>query len=837
MIKFTPTEAGATLIASATAGTNPVIIDSIEFYNGDSKVKTFTEFSGSVYKDDSGIGEYVKIVLEDTSDAAYTATSVTLKCLTTEVAKTATTEHFSVTKASAKGLKLEISCQFDGAAKCSFTNISIALPHATQFREGVIRLARTENEDHKDFTVYSASVVDGKFNDFTADLSGSYVPWDVDGSNDPIPGSITLDNLTISDDIDSPTKTATIIVDSTSGNFVFSKPVTGSSAVASSASFDSSNHVISGASSSDKLVNEKYIDSIYSNAVIVSNAATDKLVSGKAVSDYLNGSDNDFVHKAGAETITGAKTFTESVVISGTGKSLTTPAISSASYTGDGVYTTYADNTWDTSSTQSKIPTVGAVADAIDAVESSITTAYQTADSSLQSQIDGINAGQNLADIVDTKTQLAAHALTDLKAKGDYKSGTSGPTWAVGDKIQVLHDTTTAAGTYDDSTAEKIAAGKATVYELVKGTIDTTTNPKDVAAATTGYYWHYIGEYGTNAYTKGESDDKYVIKANLDTSISSASTNNNAPTSLAVYNYVDSAISTAGGDYVKLTSATTQTIASPLVFKASTNATQTLSIPDGQHITSNNALTIKADNTTTSVTTEYDLTNTAYAIKGGSDTYIDFRKTTVNSTAVADVSGDMVASYRDSSITSGTLTDGRLVTVDYLTHFTGDMSAYAKLASDNTFTGTNTFAGITATSYGGTGVYSTYTAGSGTGGWDNSSNNSLIPTVASVRSAISDAKEDVLDALSETNAVGSIGLFIYSEVGAEKVYGETIDGQYLKPVGLSLPMSGQISYKSVASVPAMSGAWKLLSVAFKRTATEPCLVLAQKVNATYPIPS
>ena len=102
--------------------------------------------------------------------------------------------------------------------------------------------------------------------------------------------------------------------------------------------------------------------------------------------------------------------------------------------------------------------------------------------------------------------------------------------------------------------------------------------------------------------------------------------------------------------------------------------------------------------------------------------------------------------------------------------------------------------------------------------------------------ALDELKDDVLETISTTNSVGSIGLFMYSEVGNEKGYGEVIDGQYLKPVGLSLPMSGQISYKSVASSPSMSGSWKLLSVAFKRTSTEPCLVLAQKVGATFSNP-
>ena len=81
-----------------------------------------------------------------------------------------------------------------------------------------------------------------------------------------------------------------------------------------------------------------------------------------------------------------------------------------------------------------------------------------------------------------------------------------------------------------------------------------------------------------------------------------------------------------------------------------------------------------------------------------------------------------------------------------------------------------------------------------------------------------------------------MGLFIFTQPGDQLPFGSVVNGTYLKPVGMSLPMSGQISYKAVALLDpdAPTGSWKLLSVAMKRTVTEPCLVLAQKVSNDAP---
>lgn len=98
-----------------------------------------------------------------------------------------------------------------------------------------------------------------------------------------------------------------------------------------------------------------------------------------------------------------------------------------------------------------------------------------TKDANLQSQIDGINAGQNLADIVANLTALNNLSIANLKN---------------GDKVQVLSDSN-----HDNAS---------TVYRLY------------ISGGT--YSWIYIGKYGQNAYTKSEVDALLSAKADLSNS-------------------------------------------------------------------------------------------------------------------------------------------------------------------------------------------------------------------------------------------------------------------------------------------------------------------------------
>lgn len=807
MLAFTVTNAGQTLLGQAVAGVSPVIIDSIVLYNASTAIKTITEFSGAVVADGSGIGEYVVIRFDDTTATAYTITSIGLKSGSTEIA---TSEACSVQKLENKTLPVRITAQFTDAGKCAFNSVNINLPYATQSRDGTIRLAKSSGETHKDRTVYSALDVEALIS-AGVDGSDKYVPWDV-SSDTPVKGNVTVETISIVDDYDTPTNTSTITLNGqTSGvnNISVDGYVTGT-AVSSSPTVSSG--AITG---SPKVVNETYISSLYADSV--SSANNTKLVTSNAVSTYvaseIQSASANYVHLTGDESISGTKTFTTGV--------------SSVSYTGTGVQASTTN--WNATANNAKLPTVEVVSAAINAVD----TAYKTADSDLQSQIDGINAGQNLADIVDLISDLTSHSLTGLKAKNDYKHGDSGETWPIGDKIQVLHDKTDASGQVPTPAPD----GVPTVYELVKGTIDTTTYPKDQASSTAGYYWHYIGEYGVDAYTKSQSDAKYVIKNDLDQTIPASPSTTNAPSTKAVSDAIDAISTDISTNYVKLSSSTKQTISSEIAIDtgtASSGNADTFTFSSNK-LSANGTATIGAEaiitgqiNYTRTVGVTIDPANTLFTVGYFDST--QYGAGAANALIIDcnnnNVTGNAVADYSDISPTPpAAATDGRLVTVDYLNAYTGDLSGYAKLSAANTFTAANTFsAGISSTSYTGTGVYSTYSSST----WETAT--TQLPTVATVRSAIEDAKSDVLTDLSTTDEIGSIGLFMYSEVGNQKTYGETVSGAYLKPVGMSLPLSGQITYKAVATTNALTGTWKLLSVAIKRTATEPCLVLAQKIS-------
>ena len=111
----------------------------------------------------------------------------------------------------------------------------------------------------------------------------------------------------------------------------------------------------------------------------------------------------------------------------------------------------------------------------------------------------------------------------------------------------------------------------------------------------------------------------------------------------------------------------------------------------------------------------------------------------------------------------------------------------------------------------------------------NSMTDGRLTTVDYVGSLIGSSTTSLHSAASDgTSQVGAIGLFMYTEVGAEKAIGSTVSGQYLYPVGMTLPSSGQISYKKSTTAMASGTTWTLMSLAMKRTATEPCLVLAMR---------
>lgn len=79
------------------------------------------------------------------------------------------------------------------------------------------------------------------------------------------------------------------------------------------------------------------------------------------------------------------------------------------------------------------------------------------------------------------------------------------------------------------------------------------------------------------------------------------------------------------------------------------------------------------------------------------------------------------------------------------------------------------------------------------------------------------------------DGVGSVGMFLYREVGITKPYGSEIDGKWLSPISLNAPNNGFFSYSHYDDVK-LTGTWKLLTVAQTRSADTPCIVMAVKVS-------
>lgn len=190
----------------------------------------------------------------------------------------------SVYKPANKSIKLRLTCQFEYTTRCYFESTVIGLPYATKFREGVVRFAKDKDDPQKANTVYSGDYVEQRIEaviEAGVDLT-KYVLWDTSG-DDTNTGDVTLEQIKVVDDLDN-VNYSTVITQSSSG-LEISGTVTGN-AVASSPV------ISSGAiTSSNKLVNDAYIASLYANEV--SDANNTKLVTSYA----NNHNDNPHINK------------------------------------------------------------------------------------------------------------------------------------------------------------------------------------------------------------------------------------------------------------------------------------------------------------------------------------------------------------------------------------------------------------------------------------------------------------------------------------------------------------------------------------------------------------
>lgn len=794
--------------------TSTTLIDGIDLYNGETKIgNTITDFTGNPVADSSEFGNYIVLSWVDNSADEYTVTEIRLKSGESEVA---VSDPVSIVKPANKPLNMRVSAHFEGANLCSFNSVTIVLPYATKYRQGVVRLANGSTEEHTEGTVLSAAdtltaIEDSLSND------PSIVRWDtVNETGKPIVGELTAHKLTLGEKYQ--------IAFTDNGNSIsLNGPLTGD-VVATTPSIDNYESGTPYIDTEDsKIITASYLKALYVGEW--TNNTPNGLPTVHAVESYvtsqLTGQGNDLVHKSGDEEITGAKTFTGGVV--------------AKSITGDAVQSSVSD--WDHEDNSSKLPTVAVVSAAIAEQASFLSTDIDNLDNSLQSQIDALNAGQNLADIVNTRTELKSHSVTNLKAKGDQVSADDETVvYSVGDKIQVLHDTSSADGT-DNDAAENLVNGVATVYELVKASVDNVAGERDLVSLDhQDYYWRYIGEYGCGSYSKSESDATFIAKSNIDTSITSNALDTQVPSSKAVWSALSDISAGMIDGYVKLESEDRQDINSELAI------TGEVSINDLHFADNKISSTANGDDQYSEIVLDQAVAGIyLHGINETTPTHVSLdnanRKfdVTINNIPTlsiqtdpeypTEVSGSAVATFADAGFNNGE--DGRLLTVDYA-NYLDTTSKRQLLGGNNKFSGENSFKTVIAESIDGGAVYKASDFNNNAETFN--ANNTQLPTVGAVDAAIKAASSEAVTAISETDKVGSLGLFLYTEVGAEKGIGSEIDGTYLRPVGLSLPMSGQISYKSATPVPALSGKWKLLSLAMKRTDSEPCLVLAQKVS-------
>jgi len=489
-------------IGSATES-NPLLIDKLVLVI-EGTTKIITKFIGAVVSDDSELGDYLVINFNDTSDEAYTISKIRLMDINGSIV--AESPELSLVKEQGNSLRVRLSARFPGAAACTFYNVSINIPYATKNRDGLIRLAK-EDEDNKSITVYSAEDTDALIHDNLVDTS-QFVSWDS--------GVLTASQLNLVENYNSPNNPVILNKSSSDGsNFLnINNGFIGGNAITNTPTFDENTDIVA----TPQVVTANYISQLYSDSVLDGNdEATNKLVSGAAVESYVTDRlasidtsadmqetlNTLYVHKSGntAETITGAKTFTDSVTISGNNKQLITPSVSSSEYTGDGVYNVYNSDTWISSANLSKIPTINAIRSAISNINlsgSGNTEQLEEALSNLSDEIEVLKATQNFADVVSTKSALNQLNTTNLSNN---------------DKVLVLVD----------SDAENVS----TVYSLVKGTGGNSDT------------WTYLNSIKADSYTKSAADSTFIKTANLVQSVSSSvDPNANVPSVSAVSSYI-----------------------------------------------------------------------------------------------------------------------------------------------------------------------------------------------------------------------------------------------------------------------------------------------------------
>lgn len=712
-----------------------------------------TQFKGATVVDPN-LGNYVVLDFTVTDATALDIDHIILMNNETAVADSAD-KQLRIVKEAGKNLKIRLAAKFDGAEHCKFNTTSVNLPYATSFRDGVVRFANvttnygdtgwniTDNEDNKSDTVYSADIVDKKINQVTESLGNLNQYAKINAEN-----TFAADN----------TFDKNVIV----------------------------NGEISGKAVATLGMNTNEKDTMVVSVGFANNKYLSKQEASKT---YLTKTDATDIYLKKTDAETAANNYAKLDVGNiFTGNVNTFKEVNATKFSGDGVS---SDISADAVNNGTKLPTCAAVATFVDSKTGTLgqtITALQNKDKDLQSQIDGINAGQNLADIVNNKTELALYDISHLKARDD-QYGAEGATWAIGDKVQVL-----GGGDVQSS-----------VYELVKGAKPEVEESKDIQAINyAGYHWRYIGVYGTNAYTKSEIDTKV---GEINNAISTKTDKSYVDTELAkkansadVYSKTD-----ADAKFAQLDADNTFT---------GNNTFNGIIIGDA--VTSDIADDIKGQGVklTTSAGVSSFVENKITGLNLDA-LYLKLNSTNKDQTVNSNVAFNGTISGTAVAAVVNQTEDGRkLVTVDYVN------DNCAQLGAANTFTGaTNTFQAITATT-----VSAQTFTGSGVAQQISSNGGQRLPTESAVISFVSGRLIANQSAISNKDKVGAMGLFLYTG-GDFKEMGTEVAGTSLQAVGMQLPMDGVVSWSQGTT--AMEGTWKLLN---NTIAGEPCLVLAIRVE-------
>ena len=719
---------------------------------------TVTQFKGATVVDPN-LGNYVVLDFTVTDAAALDIDHIILMNNETPVADSAD-KQLSIVKEAGKNLKIRLAAQFAGAEHCKFNTTSVNLPYATSFRDGVVRFANvttnygdtgwniTDKEDNKSGTVYSADVVDKKISQVTSSL----------GNLDQYAKKAEANEFT-------------------AANNTFANNITVNGEIGGAA-------VTAAGENGDKhIVNVGYADNKYLSKT---DAGNTYLTKTDAADTYLKKTDADTAATNYAK-LNGGNTFTGDVN--------TFKEVSVTKLSGDGVVDAITTNA--TQSNQS-IPTDYAVKTYVDSKTGTLTqniTTLQDKDNDLQSQIDGINAGQNLADIVNNTTELAGYDVSHLKAKDDFQHGTSGAKWAIGDKVQVLG-------------GDEV---QSSVYELIKGTKPEVETNSIQSTKNTNYYWHYIGVYGTNAYTKAEIDAKVDT---INTNIGKKADQTYVDTELAnKANSADVYSKTEADDkFAQLAADNTftsnNTFNGTISGNAVTSDIATDAVSNGERLTTCAGVSSFVNNVVDAKITE---------LQGGMS-YLKLTSTEKQTvTSSVDFNG-IISGTAVAEVAQKSEAGSKLLTVDYANE------KLAQLASNNNFAGaTNTFQAITATT-----VSANTFTGNGVATRALESNGTRLPTEGAVVSFVDDKLVENRSDIADKTKVGAMGLFLYTG-GDFKAMGAEVHGSLLHAVGMQLPMDGVVSWSQGTAVNTAEAetTWKLLN---NTIAGEPCLVLAIRVG-------